>query len=54
MNTLTLQAGSAAPARRGLTRAIAAMATAVETVFELLVEAEGQSSAARNRFPFAD
>lgn len=52
MTTLTLHAGS--PARRGFTRAIVAVASAVETVFELLAAAEEQSSAARNRFPLAD
>ncbi len=54
MTTLSLRAGSPAHARRGFTRAIAAVATAVETVFEVFAEAEEQSSAARNRFPLAD
>jgi hypothetical protein len=54
MTTLLLSAGYPAPGRRGFTRAIAAVATTVETMFEVLVEAEQQSSAARNRFPLAD
>jgi len=54
MTTLLLSAGYPAPGRRGFTRAIAAVASAVETVFDVLAEAEQQSSAVRNRFPLAD
>ena len=54
MTTATLRAAGAAPIRLGFRRAAAAVATAVETVFELLAEAEEQSCAARNRYPSAD
>jgi hypothetical protein len=59
MTNVLLRAAYPAQARRGFTsagftRAMVAIAGAVATVFEVLVEAESQSSAARNRFPHAD
>jgi len=52
MSNLTLRAQHPAQAwlRRGFTRAVAAVAT----VLEVFAEAQDQSSAARERFPFAD
>jgi len=54
MTTLTLRAGYPAHARRGFIRVIAAVTATVEQMFEVFVEAEHQSSAARNRYPLAD
>jgi hypothetical protein len=54
MTALSLRAGYPAPARHGLVRVIAAVTATVEQVFDVLVEAEHQSSAARNRYPLAD
>jgi len=39
---------------RGLTRAIGAMASTIEAVFQVFAEAEEGASAARCRFPLAD
>ncbi len=54
MTTLTFGAGYPAHARRGFIRVIAAVTATVEQMFEVIVEAEHKSSAARNRYPLAD
>jgi hypothetical protein len=54
MTTLSLRAGFPADTRRGFARALAAVTATVERVFEVIAEAEHQSSAARNRYPLAD
>jgi len=54
MTTLSLRTGYPLPARRGVSRAIAAVTATVGRVFEVLAEAEQLSCAARERYPLAD
>ena len=54
MTSLVLPAVQSVRSQRGFLRAIAAVASAVETVLEVFAEAESGSAAARERFPLAD
>jgi len=54
MTSLALHVARAARSRRGLSRVVAAVANAFETIVEVFAEAENRSAAARERFPLAD